>query len=70
MGKERIYKISINKMKKMEKRGWIVFFSKKRFSLFIHLMWLLLDISLIISKVCITLIRSLCHASQLCVCVC
>ena len=44
------------------------FLSKQRFSPFSHSMWLLLNISLVISKVCITLIKSLCHASQRCIC--
>ena len=69
MGEESVYNISINTMKEMEKRGWIGYSQNKRLSLFIHSKSLLFDISHMISKVCITLIRSLCHASQLCACV-
>ena len=42
-------------LKEMEKRGWNLFFSKQRSSLFLHSIWLLLDISFVIPRVCITL---------------
>ena len=55
MGEESVYKLLIKTMKEMEKRGYIGFLKTK-----------VLSFPTLKARVCITLIGSLCHASQLC----